>query len=809
MKKTHVFLTLLSLNFVMIRTAKSENNQNFDAKESFFIRNIEVQGSKSMKAAVIGLFKKTKDNLYTAQDINSFSKNLESKGWFDKVKIELQGETLLIIVSKESPTINDVKFQGHKAFTNDDFKKIITIKPRTRYYASNVETDKNMLQMLYKQRGYHNARVKVLEVDHTHNRKDIIFEIEEGELFSIKNIIFIGNKTFSDTTLLRVIQSKIKKWYDFLSTNQDSTYDPEKLNYDAEKLTEFYHKEGYADMRVTALYGAIQPQNHGFVLTFAVEEGPRYCFGCPSFAGHAVSAQERALLQRKISWKEGDWFNERKLKRAAEKMTVLLNEKGHPFLEVKVSSVPSKTAGKNVKNPKKDVVFTIVQMPRQYVGDILITGNKMTNDDVIRRELNIKPGDALNATNLKISQRNIESLGFFEKVDIVRTGLNEEGKQDLNVKIKDTGTGEATLGAGYESSSGFVGRIGFNERNLLGRGYNFDIQTGISGRCFDASTDLTIPYFLNRKMDFSVGLDMSRLKEYTKGVNSIKNNNDQKKSYYKNNTYGINLRISYGLSKHLTQTLSYRLSYDNNTMPKRETPTTDAEEKKGLSLLIENNLHQTKNLIVSCFGHTLVYERLKGIAGEAIGGWFVKMNNRWSVAKKISALSTDIHFRKYHSFDEDGAFLLRLDATAGYILKLSNMRFSSQFFLGGRSLPGFCESGVGPQDLVTKDALGGRLVGTASAKFFFPTGVFPKDWPVRFVVHGTCGALGKSLFEKMRIRDEERVGQNAMALRASVGAGITMRLPMVGAFGLIFSKAVTKKPLDRKQTLLLVYGYEF
>src|SRR5690606_14819438 len=126
-------------------------------------------------------------------------------------------------------------------------------------------------------------------------------------------------------------------------------------------------------------------------------------------------------------------------------------------------------------------------------------------------------------------------------------------------------------------------------------------------------------------------------------------------SYYHSNTYGANFGLGYKLTKNLTQTLSYRLSYDQTRFPSRVLPKTNDEkklddaEKKGLSLLIENNLKKDKNLFVSTFGHNLVYQRLKGLAGEPVGGWWIRMNNEFHLGSTIRTFSTVLSARKYHS----------------------------------------------------------------------------------------------------------------------------------------------------------------
>lgn len=811
MKKTTIFLALISLSVVVSATPtcaitlQSQEIQQADF-EVFPIQDIQVEGTKRMQAPVRSLFQFNKRGLYTQQDLNDFLKKVEAKGWFQNVSVTMRGKTLVVTVMQEQPTINRIVVQGNKNLSDEELKKIIPIKPRQCFNRPQIALTAQVLKEVYKQRGYYNMQLKVLEVDHPRNRKDIIFEINEGEAFAIKEMVFVGNKTFSDKTLMRITHSKIKRWYDFLSAGLETSYDPERLEHDAQRITEFYQKQGYADMRVCQAYGAIRPQDHAFVLTFMIQEGPRYQFGKTSFAKSSLTPDELACLTKEIMWKEGDCFNASRLKKVAQKMTALLNEWGQPFLDVTYEVKDVKPSPKCT--PQKEVIFLINSNPAVYVGPISIKGNTITHDSVIRRQIDLKPGDPLNPTKLTISRQKIESLGFFENVEITRSNKDEKGKTPLDVTVKDVSTGKANLGFGYDTSSGFIGKLGFNEPNFLGRGYDFDAQTVFAKNNFSISTGVTIPQFLNRNMDLFFNVDITRSKEQTKGDNVEKKTD--KKSYYVQNTLGFQVGLSYNLSKHLSQSLSYRISYDRTRFPNRILPSTDIQEKaEGMSLLIENNLSEHKNIILSTFTHTLVYQRLHNLVGEPIGGWFVKMTNNFHMGRNIKVLLNEIHFRKYHSFDDDGAFLLRIDAMAGHVLKIGDMRYSDQFFLGGRSLPGFHENGVGPRDLLTNDALGGKTVYSGSIKFFCPTGLLPKDWPVQFVAHATCGGLGTSMFKGIKIRNKNRVGSDTPSLRASVGAGIVARIPLIGSLGIIFSKILKKGEMDRRQTILITYGYDF
>ena len=99
------------------------------------------------------------------------------------------------------------------------------------------------------------------------------FEINEGALLVVKNINFEGNKNFSDSELKSIISTKEDAWYKIFGSNK---FIPERLEYDKEKLRDFYNRRGYIDFDVIIARGDLLPDFSGFNLNFIINEGQRY-----------------------------------------------------------------------------------------------------------------------------------------------------------------------------------------------------------------------------------------------------------------------------------------------------------------------------------------------------------------------------------------------------------------------------------------------------------------------------------------------------------------------------------------------------
>src|SRR6202012_4090622 len=127
-----------------------------------------------------------------------------------------------------------------------------------------------------------------------------------------------------------------------------------------------------------------------------------------------------------------------------------------------------------------EVIFNIDQGPRVYVEKINISGNNRTLDKVIRREFRLVEGDAFNRVLVDRSRTRIKGLGFFKDVDIKPEPGSQPDRTVLDVKLTAQSSGSRSLGAGYSSTSSFLGQVRYPERSLSGRGQSLRASTGAS-----------------------------------------------------------------------------------------------------------------------------------------------------------------------------------------------------------------------------------------------------------------------------------------------------------------------------------------
>jgi outer membrane protein insertion porin family len=142
------------------------------------------------------------------------------------------------------------------------------------------------------------------------------------------------------------------------------------------------------------------------------------------------------------------------------------------------------------------------------VGLVQITGNTKTKDQVIRRELGLRPGMILTTNGVQRDLERLNNTGFFSKVDVNPKPCPEEmekkdpGCVTLQWVVTEQKTATASVGAGYSgglTGQGLYGTIGYQDNNLHGTGNSVSLQFERGARSYVTQAQVSIPYLGNTK----------------------------------------------------------------------------------------------------------------------------------------------------------------------------------------------------------------------------------------------------------------------------------------------------------------------
>ena len=224
------------------------------------IKTLRVEGSQRIEPETVLSYTKLRVGIpYTAETLDQALKDLQASELFVDYSISGVETGDIVLKVRENPIINRVILEGNKALKSDKITKEIKLAPRQIFTRTAVRQDVSRILELYRRQGRFAAVVNPKMVSLDQNRVDVVFEINEGPKSKVRQINIIGNEVFSDGKLRGEMATKESRWFRLLSSN--TSYDQDRLNYDQQKLRQFYLTNGYADFRVTSAVAELTPDS--------------------------------------------------------------------------------------------------------------------------------------------------------------------------------------------------------------------------------------------------------------------------------------------------------------------------------------------------------------------------------------------------------------------------------------------------------------------------------------------------------------------------------------------------------------------
>ena len=749
------------------------------------IQSIRVQGNARIETGTILSYLVVRaGEPFNQEELDRSLKTLYATGLFRDVTLHRDGSTLLVTVA-ENPIVNRISFEGNDAAKDDDLRKEIELRARAVYTSEMASRDRQKILDLYAQKGRYAVTVTPQIIRLSHNRVDVIFQITEGELTLIRKISFVGNKAFGEARLAQVITSKETAWYRFFSSSDE--YNPDRVKYDSELLRRFYLRNGYVDFTVTDATAELSPDRKAFLITFTIDEGPRYRIGhieVKSTLRHVSSES----LRPQIKLYEHQWYDGDDIQHVAEGLQAELQSSGNPFASVKPE------IARNTDNHTVDLLFDVSDGPRVYVDRIDINGNTITQDRVIRRQFDFAEGDPFTPTQQRRTKQSLQDLGFFNSVNVETAPGSAPDRVNVNAAITEKPTGQITLGGGYSTDAGVLANAGLRQSNLVGTGIDASLTGTIAQYENQVDLSVTDPYFLGRNM--VAGIDLFNIQ--TEG------NSSSVQNYYETRLGGT-ARIGYAFNRYLSQSWNYSIIHRRVT-----------DVYTGASLYVQS---EHGSSLLSQIGTTLAYDRRDSRVAPH-SGYVV------TIGVDVAGLGGN---EKYVRSKIDGSYYIPLDyftgnhdwtislrAGAGYLADYGNGRqdIVDNFYLGGDNLRGFYDGGVGPYSKPTNafpaaDALGGRFIYTQSSQLNFPLPLSP-DLGLSGRYFVDVGGLSGSrvLTTAFPAGSSQQILGNNLRPRVGTGVGVSWKSP----FGLInvdLGIPVVKQPSDKQQVFRFGFGSQF
>jgi len=722
------------------------------------ILSLDVVGNQRLEPqTILSYIKLRVGQPYTNAAADEALKDLYATELLAKAQIRNDAGHVVLEV-QENPVINRIILEGNKSIKEDKILPEIKIAPRQIFTRSKVRADVARIIELYKRKGRFAATVEPKMVMLEQNRVDIVFEIAEGDKSKVRKINIIGNEKFSDGDLRSEMVTKQSRIFRLFSSS--TSYDPDRMAFDQQKLRQFYLTEGYADFRVVSAVAELTPDKKDFIITYVVEEGDRYKFGDVK-----VESQLRdfdgATLTSRLPMKAGDWYNAKQVEDTIERLNETAGTYGYAFADVRPEYDRSKD------DLTMGITFVIAEAPRVYVEKIDVNGNSLTQDKVIRREFRLAEGDAFNSLQVKRSTDRIKSLGYFqEKFEIEQKPGSSPDRIVLEANVEEKPTGELQLSAGFSSLESFIFQASVQQHNFRGRGQTVGLSGSYSKYTKSVQASFTEPYLFDRNI--SAGIDI-----YRRDYDSFNYFNNDRNTTYQQSTTGFQLRAGLPLTEYMTAVARYTLNYDDISLDNNTFfADFDGDGVRTCEPLLAGRYlcEAIGKRTSSILGLSLIYDALDNRMRPTRG-------NLASVSVDFSGLGGSVKYTRFRAnaakyWPVGAGFIFSISGEGGLIKPLENnhdpfvddVRLTDRFYLGEPQMRGFDIRGIGPRVLRkpyiedpdnpsgpailstdrskwTDDALGGKYYYQARAELEIPLGSGARELGLRPSIFVDAGAV--------------------------------------------------------------------
>ena len=712
----------------------------------------------SKNIEIIGLNKLSLEDINAISSIDIYSRNISDDNLSTlinelyqsdliyNIEVNYIGDLIQLEIS-ESKIINDVYINGNEFINDEVIFNLISSQKEKLLTKNNITADESLIRQIYFSEGYNDISLSTSVEVYSENRVNLIFDIQEGYQSNISKIDFVGNKYLSAKYLKSFIKSNEKSLLSFLSSG-GARLDYNLINFDIKKIEELYRDKGFFDVKVSS---QIKKSNKGiYILDFYINEGTR-------------------LQIKKLDYDINELLNNQDFLKIKESFEIKINNNDYFFDKAIIQKFINELNNLSVELNQPEIEFEalIVNKDTLQIFDkrsnllvanqIIISGNSITRDEVIRSRLEIEPGDYIKKHFVDKSKSNLDKLKFINTSEFsIKNVIQDKNDIYINIdEIKETGS--VSLAGFLSADVGLGVSFGINDTNFLGSGNEINASISISEEDLEFQTSYSVMSTSNSKLKHNYqlsNLDKDLTPSY--GYKVEERNIGYSSSFELNDKMNLRLGILYKNSE------GYAPAISNNFV----------NENIG-------NFHDT------VFSLSLNYNSLNNLYYPTDG-----ISTNLSLNISPSLISDNSYYKmvinnKYlkKSSNNNNFYFINTKIGIADSFNKDNLKTLNTFSLGGTNFQGFNYRGIGP--FVNGKYLGGN-------KFFtLTTGrggsfIFDNSDNVYFKTFATIGSVW----------DSDYTNQNKFNLRSSIGISmdfITASIPITFIYAVPISKENSDK----------------
>ena len=372
----------------------------------------------------------------------------------------------------ERPRVSRWLFSGVKSSEQKELEERLNLKRGGEFSEYVAKTSSDIIKRYYKEKGFSNVKVDVNTKRDTVIRSAIRvqFAVDRGEKVKIQKITFNGADHVKESKLVRSMKkTRDKRLQNFFSSKK---FQEKEYENDKRQLLTAFNEAGFRDARIvkdTMYY--VEPNR--LQIDFDIDEGKQYYFRDITWTGNSVYASED--LNSVLMIEKGDVYDvvtmQKRLfgggKQSEYDITKLYRDNGYLFFQVQPVEM-------NIEGDSVDVEMRIVEGKPATLNNIVINGNDLTNERVIRRQVFTRPGYLFSQSDFERSIREIASMGQFDPEAIMGEGGYSilpnplDNTVDVVYNVTEKPSSQLELSGGWGGNT-FVATVGVSFNNFSTR----------------------------------------------------------------------------------------------------------------------------------------------------------------------------------------------------------------------------------------------------------------------------------------------------------------------------------------------------
>ena len=734
-----VCLFFISVNAEIIKDVKLENNKRVSKESIIAFGNIKIG----------------KD--YSETEINQILIDLYDTNFFIDIKLKIVNNILIVDVD-EKKIIQTVLLEGIKSKENTkNILKQLKLKDKSPFDKFTAEQDLIKIKNALSRSGYYFAKVDVEIKENNNDTLDLIYKIDTGEKALIKNIKFTGDKFYKDRKLRSVIVSEENKFWKFISSKK--YLDVNRIKLDKRLLKNFYLNKGYYNVKIESSSAVFN--DNFFELIYNISSGNKYFIKSakldipidynPKDFVEAVKSVEN-LIDKKYSLNQIN-----KVIKEIDKISVA---RLYDFIDATIEI-------NEIDDNKLDLKFKVIESDKFFVNRIDIFGNNITEEKVIRNQLEVDEGDPFNKLLHAKSINNLKALRIFADVKDEIINIDNSQQKNIKITVEEKPTGEILASAGVGNDGGTVG-FSITEKNFMGRGIGLISSISLSDEKVKGQFTVDNPNFNYSEKGLMTSIF---------AINTDK----MEDSGYDSSEAGFNFGTRFEQYDNLFFSPSFK-----TVIEKLETDSSASSSIK----------KQEGNYFTSSVGYIFDYD-VRNQKFQTTEGYRTKFSQTLPIVSESDTLVSSYIYDQYVTISET-------TASVGVFLKNAvglsdDVRISERLAIPRNRLRGFKPGRIGPVS-EGDDHVGGNYAAALSITSNLPL-IAPNLQNFEFNYFLDFGNVWGTDYRSSNFDDSN-------FLRVSTGAGIEWWTP-VGPLNLTFSHALQKKTTDEFEGFQFNIGTTF